>query len=171
MATPSQPDRADAIGAAGQLTDALNNMSAQLADVKRDSEDRDKALTDYGRGNRHRIWFAYSFVAFDIVMTVVVVFFAVIAHSAASSADQNRQASATSCASGNDLRHTMVMVFNHIFSAFQPAPGETAAQKVTQAARIKAIEAYYQGKFVTRDCTAIYGVSPASPGSAATGSP
>lgn len=157
---PRQPDRADAIGTAQTLASALNGLSERFDSAKDASEQRDRELAEYGRSNRHRIWVTFALFAVDIALTVAVSVFAVQAHDATSAASQNREAAATSCASGNDLRHAVSQVFDHIFGAVQPGAAQTPAQQAVQKLRIKAIEAYYHQKLAARDCTAIYGVAP-----------
>jgi hypothetical protein len=161
VTSPSQPDRADPLGTAQALANALNGMSTRLDAAKKASEERDEQLASYGRANRHRIWVTYALFAVDIALTVVVSIFAVQAHSAASAANQVRAASVTSCASGNDTRQTLTQVFDHIFASFGPATG-TPAQQAAADARLKAIEAYYKGKLAARNCAAIYGVTPSA---------
>ncbi len=163
MTSPPQPDRGDAVGTAQWLGSALNGLSERLDAVREDSEARDEALTDYGRANRHRIWVTYALLFVDIGLTVVVAVFAGQAHSAALAANQTRQASAASCASGNGLRQTLDQVFDHVFDSFTPPAADTPAQKAAGIAKLKALEAYYHANFAAKNCTAIYGVTPVTP--------
>ena len=162
MTSPNEPDRAEVLGTAQVLADALNGVSERLDAVNQASEDRDAALNKYGRANRHRITLTYGLLAVDIALTVVVAIFAGQAHSAAEAASQNRQAEVSSCVSGNMLRDTLTEVFDHVFGTVRPPVTATAAQKAAEAAQLQALEAYYRAQFAPRNCTAIYGVTPAA---------
>lgn len=146
----------DPLAVAEGLQAALTVMAANLAGAVRASEERDAKLKRYGRHNR-------LFIGVDVALTVVVSVALLWAAGAAQTADQARQAGATSCQAGNDQRHTIAQVFDHIFASFQPPAADTAAQKAAALRKVKLLEAYYRGKFAPRNCEEIYGVAPGTP--------
>lgn len=164
MTSPNEPDPADPLATAQYLGASLIRLAEELKDTRNASERRDAALERYGRGNRHRIWLSYVLIAFDVALSVVAIISIVRADYAASAANQNRQQSAASCVSGNDLRGTLNQVFDHVFGSFGPPKG-TPAQQAAEIAQLKALEEYYHGKFAARNC-ATYGAAPASTGKA-----
>lgn len=125
MTSPPQPDRAEVLGKAQSLADALNGMSGQLIAItkridadKKASEARDKKL---GR----RVWRVVAAVAFDVALSVAVIVIALIANNAntaataannraaaaivkaaaaSAAASAQRTASVASCEQGNQIR-------------------------------------------------------------------
>lgn len=171
MSMTPQPDLATVLAATSRLADSVDGMSVRLDDVKQDSEDRDKALTKYGRGNRRRIWATYALFAVDIILTVVVVAFSVQAHNAASAADSARQQSAAaaaaqkalhqaninSCETGNEYRAGTVASLDQLVTILEGPDPSAKVQKIAATYKRDV-----QARNMPRDCAAAYALPAAS---------
>lgn len=168
MTSPNRPDRAEALGKAQNLADALNGMSGQLIAIgkridadKAASESRDRKL---GR----RVWRVVAAVAFDVALSVAVIVIALVASNASTaataannraaaasaSAAAQRAASVASCQQGNMIRAQQRDLNQQglaLWESLRSTP-ETAqqAQAITRfQAKIKAAD-------VQRNCEAAY---------------
>lgn len=177
MTTPSQPDRAEAIGAASQLTDALNGMSGQLVDItkridadKKASEARDKTL---GR----RVWRVVAAVAFDVALSVAVIVIALIASNAntAATTANNRAAAATTkavaasaassaqraasvagCEQGNLIRSQQRALNLTALALWETLRSPAAPETPQQAKAIAGFKVKLDEANVQRDCQRAY---------------
>jgi hypothetical protein len=146
----------DPIRTAQGLTEALHGLSERLAEVKRDSEDRDDALARYGRGNRRRILLTWVSLAIDIALTVALTLFAIQAHHAAAS---NRNL----CLSSNVARAQNLQLWVHLIDESenqQDRPGEAAAQKTAAKKELDALKVYVSHVFAARNCDRISSGNP-----------
>lgn len=156
MNSPPQPDRSDAIGAAGQLAEALNGMSARLDEVREDSEARDAAIEKYGRHSR-------LYILFDIAITLLFAFggwqIADASHRADSATASAAAATASGsalhsaqlsgCAAGNQERAGELALWTYLFDASKPS-------SPAQAEAVDKFMAVVRKTFAARNCPAAY---------------
>ena len=167
MTSPPQPDRGEAADTARLLTAALDGLSERLDAVNENSEERDKALTAYGRVNRHRIWISYLAIAADVILTVVVALFAVQsgdadthantanarATAAAAATSAEHAALISSCDESNQERAQELAIWEYLFNASKPTSAHQAAQI---ASFMKIVDA----AFAPKNCAQVYSLTP-----------
>jgi hypothetical protein len=149
------------VTSARDLTDALNRLTGRLEEVRADSEDRDKQLTErdaqlsrYGRRNRHLIWVTIISLALDLLLTAALTVVAVQAHRASGAATAVAASDRNLCLSGNVSRAQQVNLWNYVLTLSQH-PGSPAEQ-----ARVADFKAHLHKLFAPRDCAHVNPQSP-----------
>lgn len=163
MTSAPTPDPSGALGAAAGLTEALNGMADRLAEVQRDSEERDAALKKSDdalmrSGRRNRV-----LIVVDVVLTVVVAVLAVLyahvsnradaasAHATAASvaASALHAAQISGCVAGNQERAGELALWTYLSGASKPASR-------AQAEAIDKFMAIVKTTFAARQCATAY---------------
>lgn len=141
----STPQDSDALATARSLTGALTGMTDQL-----------KALTAYGKRNRHMIWALAISITLDILLTAVVAITAIQAHDASASSAQTRNATIVSCRQTNVARAENLQLWDYLLSLSSvPRAGGTAAQKAAGEKLLALLHARVAQTFAPRDCDAL----------------
>jgi hypothetical protein len=149
------------VTSARDLTDALNRLTGRLEEVRADSEERDKQLTErdaqlsrYGRRNRHLIWVAIISLALDLLLTAALTVVAIQAHDASGAASAVAQSSRNLCLSGNVSRAQQVSLWNYVLTISQQ-PVSSAEQ-----ARVAEFKTHLHKLFAPRNCAHVNPQSP-----------
>jgi hypothetical protein len=139
------PQDSDALQAAKGLTGALTDMTDQL-----------KKVADYGQESRKMIWALAVSLTLDLILTIVVAFFAIEAHDADTSATAARQIAAVAqhdnlnlCLSSNVARAQQVGLWDYLFNLAGPA-------RTAEGAKLDAeFKHHLQVVFAPRDCAKV----------------
>jgi hypothetical protein len=149
------------VTSARDLTDALNRLTGRLEEVRADSEDRDKQLTErdaqlsrYGQRNRHLIWVTIISLALDLLLTAALTVVAVQAHHASGAASAVAQADRNLCLSGNVARAQQVSLWNYVLTISQQPASSVGP------ARLADFKAHLHKLFAPRDCAHVNPQSP-----------
>jgi len=160
VTSQQQPDPSDAVGAAGLLADALNGLSARLDAVKRDSEDRDKAVAEASKRRDKKQWVA---IGIDIVLTIALAVLAwqfsnvstradsATASAAAATASESalHAAQISGCVAGNQERAGELALWTYLFDATKPT-------SEAQAEAVDKFMAIVRSTFAARNCQSAY---------------
>jgi hypothetical protein len=142
VTTPPQ----DAMDAARGLTEALNRMSGQLAQVQAGSEERDEALAVYGRTNRRMIRALIVSVVLDVILTFAVGAVGVAAHNNSVALRRTSASNLALCQASNTARHQQIELWDFLLSLGKPP--QTAAQRKA----ITDFRAHLAAIYAPRDC-------------------
>jgi hypothetical protein len=149
------------VTSARDLTDALNRLTGRLEEVRADSEDRDKQLTErdaqlsrYGKKNRYLIWVTIISLVLDLFLTAALTVVAVQAHHASGAASAVAQSSRNLCLSGNVSRAQQVSLWNYVLASTQQSP------RSVDPARVADFKAHLHKLFAPRDCAHVNPQSP-----------
>jgi hypothetical protein len=149
------------VTSARDLTDALNRLTGRLEEVRADSENRDKQLTErdaqlsrYGQRNRHLIRVTFVSLVLDLLLTAALTVVAVQANHADGAASAVAQSSRNLCLSGNVSRAQQVSLWNYVLTI--PQQPASAAERT----RIAEFKAHLHKLFAPRDCAHVNPQSP-----------
>jgi hypothetical protein len=142
VTTPPQ----DAMAAARGLTEALNRMSGQLAQVQASSEERDEALAVYGRTNRRMIRGLIVSVVLDVILTFAVGVVGVAAHNNAVTIQRTSASNLALCQAGNVARHQQIDLWDFLLGLGKPP--QTAQERKT----VTEFKAHLADIYAPRDC-------------------
>jgi hypothetical protein len=138
------------MGAARDLTGALNRMSGELAQVRAGSEERDEALAVYGRTNRRMIRALVVSVVLDVVLTAAVGVVGVAAHNNSVALSRTAASNLALCEASNVARHQQIELWDFLLGLGK-AP-QTAEQRKT----ITDFKAHLAAIYAPRDCAHLH---------------
>lgn len=140
MSDPSTPDPRQTLAAAARLHDTMADLRDEIG-----------ALRTYGRHNRRYIWGLIVSLLLDLILSIVVAFFAVQATEASSLANQNRQTQRATCEAGNQARAVSRQLWNYVLDLSSKTPENQAPERKQ---RIEQFRQYMESAYAQRDCAA-----------------
>lgn len=148
---------------AQRLTDALNGMTRRLEEVQKASEERDEALSTYGRRNRILIIAAIIGFLLDVIATSVAFVAYVDTRDALSRVERNgatltqiHQSNVSACETGNARAVKQKQALDAILVAGPARPGETKTQRQAVKALLDRDRALVAQGWKPRNCQQIY---------------
>jgi hypothetical protein len=149
------------VTSARDLTDALNRLTGRLEEVRADSEDRDKQLTErdaqlsrYGQRNRHLIRITIISLVLDLILTAALAIVAVQANHASGAASAVAQSDRNLCLSGNVSRAQQVSLWNYVLTISQRPVSADERERVAE------FRTHLHKLFAPRDCAHVNPESP-----------
>ena len=151
MTEPPQNTQADLLKVAKDLTESLEGVRSELAEVRKSA-----------RANRALIAGLAISLILDVTLTVLVSFFAVSLHTANNSTAAEAKTTAalvtqlyktqvSSCQDGNITRAATVKTWQHLFNL-----SVTSSTPPSQVRQDQQLLNYIKTTFAPRDCATIY---------------
>lgn len=130
-----------AIEAATRLNESVTELKEEI-----------HSLQAYGRRNRHFIIGLGISLAFDLLLSVVVIIVAIQANNARDRADANHQYQVDTCNSNNASRQTSRDLWNYVLDAAAKNPANETPERKKQ---IQDFRAYMENSYAPRDCSKV----------------
>jgi hypothetical protein len=130
-----------AIAAATRLNESVTELKEEI-----------HSLQVYGRRNRHYIIGLGISLAFDLLLSVVVIIVAVQANAANDRANANHEYQVDTCNSSNAARQTSRDLWNYVLDAASKNPANETPERKKQ---ISDFRAYMENSYAPRDCSKV----------------
>jgi hypothetical protein len=130
-----------AIAAATRLNESVTELKEEI-----------HSLQVYGRRNRHYIVGLGISLAFDLLLSVVVIVVAIQANAANDRANANHEYQVDTCNSSNAARQTSRDLWNYVLDAASKNPANETPERKKQ---ISDFRAYMENSYAPRDCSKV----------------
>jgi hypothetical protein len=136
------------------MPERVEALAARAIEIAEKAAETQEQIVAQQRKSKRTIRFLIVSVAFDIALSVSLIF---LAAGQASVSGQIHSSQVTACGIGNATRAAQIALWDHVIATAAVPPHETAAQRKARLARLAGFRAYVKSTFHPVNCQALYG--------------